>query len=205
MADISTTIPSFSVIPFSADETFYSDVDTFMGEIPAFGSAINSFSTEANSLKSDVNTLKADVIILKSETNTIKSETQTIYDNAVTDCQDVLVQTQSVRDATVAVSGASLYDAGTTYAVADTAIGTDGVTYRRINSSASGDNPVTSTTGNWVAITILTDYMSYVAINKTIESSVQIRDDSVAIGISDVHIDEDVVVIIGDNSEWRLI
>ncbi|MBF0232296.1 MAG: hypothetical protein HQK65_04560 [Desulfamplus sp.] len=72
MSTITTDVPEFSVIPFSGDATFYSDVDTFMGEIPAFGIAVNSVADEMNTVTGEVNTNATNAST--SATNALASE-----------------------------------------------------------------------------------------------------------------------------------
>lgn len=60
---------------------------------------------------------------------------------------------ESARDAAVAASGSTVYDDATEYEFPDTVIGSDGNTYRFIGTSpATGDDPVGSTTGNWLHV-----------------------------------------------------
>lgn len=55
----------------------------------------------------------------------------------------------SVYASVLALSGAAPYAGGTTYYPGDAVIGSNGLTYVRINTSAAGDDPVTSGIGNW--------------------------------------------------------
>lgn len=61
---------------------------------------------------------------------------------------------QSVIDANSGGFNAALYSGSETYNKGKSVIGSDANTYRCVNDGVTGDNPVGSTTGNWVVLTL---------------------------------------------------
>jgi len=70
------------------------------------------------------------------------------------DAQTAATNSAAAYASTLALAGADPYVGGTTYAPGEAVIGTNGITYVRINTSAAGDDPVTSITGNWQQVNI---------------------------------------------------
>lgn len=63
------------------------------------------------------------------------------------------VAAESARDIAISQSPATAYNASTSYSQYDSVFGSNGQVYRFIGASpATGDDPVTSVTGNWVRV-----------------------------------------------------
>jgi hypothetical protein len=141
---IDQTIPAYTgAVP---------DADTMT--IPQFEDAAEALSTymtvmpaSYNGLRSDINAFRSGVInwvdYRKGEINTLKFQTENARDRA-----------EAAEAGTFAVISTTVYSSGASYTFPDTVVGSDGETYRCTSSSPiSGDNPVTSSSGNWAILT----------------------------------------------------
>jgi len=102
----------------------------------AWVAALATFVSETNVVAGEVNSNAS-----------AASASQTAAETAETNAEAAYV-------AALSVANAEPYNAGTTYDVGDAVIGSNGLTYVRINASGSGDNPVTSVTGNWQQVNV---------------------------------------------------
>ena len=60
--------------------------------------------------------------------------------------------TLSAEQNAISAGNASLYSGSATYNTGDTVICTNGLAYRCLSNGVSGDNPITSVTGNWLLV-----------------------------------------------------
>jgi len=65
-----------------------------------------------------------------------------------------LEETKTARDEAIASVDAEVYDSGKVYNYPDVVIGSDGHCYRCLGENVSGDDPVSSTSGNWLKLTL---------------------------------------------------
>ena len=96
---------------------------------------------------------------LPGEMNTWKNQvnsTQTAINASELQADQSATTATNAASLALSYSNAKQYAGGTTYAPGEIVIGSNGTAYRRLNTSAAGDDPVTSSTGNWTpAITAL--------------------------------------------------
>ena len=127
-----TTLPD---PPTLADADFDTKAQTFLSALPDWGDEVDTLGQQANTLADAIDSDK-------SAAEAALSSTESARDAAI-----------AARDSAVAVSGAVGYSAATTYNTPDAVIGSDGHTYRCTGSGVLGDDPVTSTSGDWQRIT----------------------------------------------------
>ena len=65
-----------------------------------------------------------------------------------------LEETKTARDEAIASVDAEVYDSSKVYNYPDVVIGSDGHCYRCLGESVSGDDPVSSASGNWLKLTL---------------------------------------------------
>lgn len=133
---ITQVISDLSTAPSRADPAnFDSRADTFLSEMEDIPTEVNAWATEANALAVTVNGYESAAA------------------TSVTEAEDQVALAEAAAVESIASSGATEYSASVTYDYPDTVVCTDGHTYRCIGTSVIGDNPVTSTSGDWVQIT----------------------------------------------------
>ena len=106
-------------------KTFADKADKFVAWLENFGDEINEWTDECNQTEAEINQ-KVD-------------EAETYRD-----------ETQALRDEVALLSDATIYNDTATYNFPDLVIGSDGHVYRCMGTNIQGDNPVYSTTGNWL-------------------------------------------------------
>jgi hypothetical protein len=107
---------------------FASEGDTFLAALP-------TFQSEANALRDEVNGFQSSA----SASATAANASQVLAEQAA--------------QSSLSSANASLYVATTTYNNGDRVIGSDGATYSCLTDSTLGDDPVSSTSGDWVQVT----------------------------------------------------
>lgn len=107
--------------------TFQALATAFVDSLPDFETELNTYAGQANTLETTVSTASA--------------EAEGFALSAQTSEQIVLEQGDAVA-----------YSGSGTYSSPQVVIGTDGYAYRCLGTSVTGDDPVTSVTGNWVAL-----------------------------------------------------
>jgi len=129
---ITTTVTAYGGnIPARTDDqtTFNTNVNDILSYMGGdLSTEINSVATEMNALSVTVNGYKVDAAT--SESNAADSAALAL-----------------------ANAGATVYDNATTYNYPDAVIGSNGGSYRCLGTSIIGDDPATSTTGNWLQLT----------------------------------------------------
>jgi len=114
--------------------------------------------------RSDPNTFadKADAFVawlenLDDELNQWASECNSTEDN-INDSEQTILQAKSdtlaARDQAVAEANAKVYDNSETYSYPDCVIGSDGHVYRCMGNNITGEDPVTSISGNWKRLSV---------------------------------------------------
>ena len=123
---INQQITSAPPAPQRSDpNTFADKADAFVAWLESLDDELNQWADECNSTATQVN-----------------QDANTAYTSANL--------AKAYRDEAAAASDATVYDENTTYNYPDTVIGSDGQVYRCLGNDVLGDDPVTSTTGNWV-------------------------------------------------------
>ena len=140
----------------SDPETFADRADAFVSWIVQFRSDLEVWAFQANTTESNINSLE-------SKTETYKN------------------QTEQFRNEAFALYNAGLYDPNKSYSYPDCVIGSDGHIYRCLGTNVQGDDPVTSTTGNWTRVTANADEINDLRskVNGILDGSVQIDPDSI--------------------------
>lgn len=127
MTEITQVITPLPTPPTRTDmESFDSRADAFLPAIVALGAEVGVWTGQANAVAAQVN-------------------------QANTEAQSANAAAQAALVAAESVAGATAWDTGTAYAAGDCVYGSDGQTYRAMQSS-TGTNPVTDTSGKWVRI-----------------------------------------------------
>jgi len=143
----------------SDPSTFADRADNFVKWLETFASDLNTWASQCNSTASTINT-------------------------KATECKTYRDQTKNFRDEAFALYNVSPYDPEKSYSYPDCVVGSDGHIYRCLGTNIVGDDPVTSSTGNWVRITANVDEIDDLRskVNGILDGSVQIDPDSIPSG-----------------------
>ncbi len=114
-----------------------SETNAAASELSAANDAASASADATAAGISEVNAAASAAAALVSETNAAASEANAASSEAIA----------------LANANATVYDPLTTYNYPDVTIAVDGNNYRCLGSNVVGDNPVGSTTGNWIRIT----------------------------------------------------
>lgn len=131
--------------------TTVSTITVYTGDVPSREMDRKDFNDAVYDQLGYIKTFGGEFNTSVGQINTVAGEVNT---NALNAAASAL--------ASAASANAAPYNPATTYDTGDRAIGSDGNTYGCLNDSVTGDNPVGSVTGNWVAITVLTSVISFV-------------------------------------------
>ena len=112
----------------SDPSTFADKADAFVSWIVQFRDDLENWTDQANDTKQNINNLE--------------EQTKTYRD-----------QTEAFRDEASATANIVPYSDSDTYNYPDVVVGSDGHSYRCLGTNVQGDDPVSSTTGNWKRIT----------------------------------------------------
>lgn len=131
--------------------TTVSTITEYTGDVPSREMDRKDFNDAVYAQLGYIKTFGGEFNTSIGQINTVAGEVNT---NALNAAASALASASSAN--------AAPYNPATTYDTGDRAIGSDGNTYGCLNDSVTGDNPVGSVTGNWVAITVLTSVIDFV-------------------------------------------
>ena len=126
---ITQTLTTPPEAPQRSDPSTFADrADAFVSWIAQFRNDLENWTDQANDTEQNINNLE--------------EQTKTYRD-----------QTEAFRDEASATANAVPYNNSDTYSYPDVVVGSDGHSYRCLGTNVQGDDPVSSTTGNWKRIT----------------------------------------------------
>ena len=148
-----------------------SDPNTFADKADAFVAWLENLDEELNQWASECNSTQDEINQSESSAQAAKQDAEQARDYAykwATEDEGIIVddgvnpsghsayhyaqQSKRFRDEAAAASDATVYDENTTYNYPDTVIGSDGRVYRCLGNGVLGDDPVTSTSDNWILV-----------------------------------------------------
>lgn len=133
------------------------EVEVYGGSVPNRTQAQTTFNTNISaifsyiglSLAPSINVVVGEINAVVAWINTKVSWMTTTSDQVA---QDAILATQA-KEYCIASANAVEYSSGDTYSKNDVVIASDGNSYRCLIDGTSGDNPTTSITGAWMALT----------------------------------------------------
>lgn len=121
----------------------------YLGTVPKRTQSQSEFNTNVSDFLDYIDSFGPDLNARITEFNTVAGEVNT---NAINTAIDAAIASTAAETA-IANANATVYSGIATYDYPDVVIGSDGNSYRCLGTDVTGDDPVGSTTGDWVQIT----------------------------------------------------